>query len=89
MIEAMAFGKSIAAFDRPFARELMGDDLELPFATTVDDLARNLNTLSRDQRLRERMGNILRQRALDYFDMGIIAERYMKLYQSLLEEKAN
>ena len=84
MIEAMAFGKSIVAFDRPFARELMGDDLKLPFATTVDHLAKNLFTLSHDQKLRESMGNTLRQRALNYFDIKNIAEQYIGLYKRIL-----
>jgi glycosyltransferase involved in cell wall biosynthesis len=88
MIEAMAFGKPIVAFDRSFAQELMGDDLELPFATTVDDLAKNLNTLSQDQKLRERTGETLRKRALNYFDIKIIAEQYAKLYETLLEDKS-
>jgi glycosyltransferase involved in cell wall biosynthesis len=84
MIEAMALAKPIVAFDKPFARETIGEYPKLPLASSVEDFARNLYTLSTNEGLRGKMGKALQERARNKFDMSIIAGNYARLYNRLL-----
>ena len=84
LIEAMALGKPVIAFDRPFSRELMGNDQDLPMAKSIEDYARNVLKLSLSVSLRDRVGERLRARARDIFDIAIIADEYSKVYQKVI-----
>jgi glycosyltransferase involved in cell wall biosynthesis len=84
LIEAMALGKPIVAFDKPFAREAMGEHVGLPFARSIDHFARNLYRLCTDEHLRKRVGRALQQRARIEFDINIIARKYAKVYSTLV-----
>ena len=83
LIEAMALGKPIVAFDKPFARETMGD-VGSPFARSIEHFATNLYRLCIDEGLRKRVGRALQQRARTEFDINIIARKYAKLYSDLV-----
>lgn len=84
MIEGMALGKPVVAFDRPFSRELLGDIPMRMMATSVEDYARCLYSLCTSEDLRRKLGERLRTRALENFDITIIADEYLKLYRNLM-----
>lgn len=86
MIEAMALGKPVVAFDRPFSREMMGNEPQLPLANGVEDYARMLHTLCTRQDLREDLGLRLQTRACDMFDIEVAAKRYAELYEKILAD---
>jgi glycosyltransferase involved in cell wall biosynthesis len=54
--------------------------LEVPIRD-VEAMSRALETLGRDPALRERMGTAGRQRVKEQFTRGIMAERYVALYE--------
>lgn len=84
MIEAMALGKPVVAFNRPFSRELLGGALSHMLATNVEDYAKCLYGLCTSENLRKESGGSLRIRALKTFDIRIIASTYQKLYRELM-----
>jgi len=84
MIEAMALGRPVVAFDRPYSREMMGDDSELPLAQNIQEYAHMLHKLCTRQDLREVLGRSLQARARRMFDIEISSDRYLKLYQEVL-----
>ena len=83
MIEAMALAKPVAAFDRPYSRELLGIDPQLPLARTTKEYARLLYSLCTSEDLRGRIGKRLNARARAEFDIKIIADKYSKLYRDI------
>jgi len=83
MIEAMALGKPIVAFDKPFSREMLGHDKELPLSRNIGEYARNLHLLCTSEDLRLRVGSCLRDRARNEFDIKIVADKYLHLYKDL------
>ena len=60
--------------------------LEVPLRD-VPALAEALETLSRDAALRQRMGEAGRQRVLERFTQGAMAEQHVKLYERILGER--
>jgi glycosyltransferase involved in cell wall biosynthesis len=84
MTAAMALGKPIVAFDRPFSREFLGEYPELPLAKSIEDYAQRLHTLCIREDLRKDMGLRLQARARQTLDIGVIADRYSRLYEDLL-----
>lgn len=84
MIAAMALGKPVVAFDRPFSREFLGEDPDFPLAKSVEDYAHRLHTLCIREDLRKDMGQRLLKRAWQTLDIGVIADRFSDLYEELL-----
>jgi glycosyltransferase involved in cell wall biosynthesis len=84
MIEAMAMGKPVVAFDRPFSRELLDGVPNAAIAKGVQDYAALLHSLSTSRDLRTKLGRCLQVQAAKKFDMKIIAEQYIGLYKRLL-----
>jgi glycosyltransferase involved in cell wall biosynthesis len=88
MIEAMALGKPIAAFRRPFSTELLGDGPDVQFARTIEDYAGFLYSLCTSEDLRVRIGSRLQSRARDEFDIKVVAQEYVKVYKHLSHEES-
>ena len=82
MIEAMALGKPLVVFDRPFSREMLGE-IELGPAEDIRGYAKALYSLCNSDELRKQVGASLRARARQ-FDIKTIAENYVRVYQKIL-----
>jgi len=82
LIEAMALEKPVVAFDRPFSRELIGDNL--PLAKGITDYAENLRNLCTSAELREKLGKRVKAQALEKFEIRQIAKSYLELYRNIL-----
>jgi glycosyltransferase involved in cell wall biosynthesis len=81
MIEAMALGKPIVAFDLPFAREILGDAEEL-LASGVNDFRDKLGHLISSQEERANLKRKMLDRSKE-FDAQKIAAEYQKVYEEL------
>jgi glycosyltransferase involved in cell wall biosynthesis len=81
MIEAMAFGKPIVAFDLPFAREILGDAEEL-LASGLNDFREKLVHLIYSQDERANLKRKMLDRSKE-FDAQKIAAEYEKVYKEL------
>ena len=87
MIEAMTLGKPILAFNRPFSRELLGDDPDVPLATSIEEYARYLYLLCISEHWRNKIGERLHRKAHERFDIKNIANSYCKLYRRILSDR--
>lgn len=85
--EQMAAQRPVIASDYGGLREIVTDGLEgivVP-AGTVGPLARAIETLGRDPRLRRNMGEAGRQRVLRDFTVEVFAQRTIEAYRRALE----
>ncbi len=82
VIEAMAMGKPVVAFDVPFAREMLQGSSAL-LASDSSDFAQKLAWLIRSPDDRKRLGRMLKDRAA-IFDSTQIAMEYQAIYTSLV-----
>lgn len=87
MLEAMALGKPVVAFDLPFARDVITDGLTGLLAEPLDsqDLAENISKLLRNERLRKTLGSNARSYVIGKHDWNKIAEKHIEIYSNLLE----
>jgi glycosyltransferase involved in cell wall biosynthesis len=83
MIEAMAMGKPVVAFDLPFAREILGDDSEPLLARDIVDFSNKVAYLIDSKRERTRLGRMLARRAKAY-DVRRTATAYRAIYEELV-----
>jgi len=83
MMEGMAMGKPVAAFDLPFSREMMGKEHRSLLASDEQDFAMKLRLLMQSKNDREKLGHSL-QRKAKAFDANIIAKAYSDVYTHML-----
>jgi len=81
VIEAMAMGKPVVAFDLPYAREMLQDNGML-LASGGLDFAQKLGHLIRSQDDRTRLGRTLKN-SVARFDSETIAMEYRDIYAGL------
>ena len=84
-LEAMASGRPVIGFSHTGLNETVGDDAGILVKMGVRDLARAIETLSREHELRQIMGNKGRKKAMAY-DWYNIAQRYQRLYERVSEK---
>jgi glycosyltransferase involved in cell wall biosynthesis len=84
LLEAMAAGLPVAAFDLPGVREMADGAGLLAAAGDAGDLARALRTLLTDQTLRVDLGRAARRRAEERYDLA----KNVALVERLLGEVA-
>lgn len=88
LLEAMAVGLPVIAFDISFNREVVEPNVTglLVPAGNVEGLANAMLTLARDPALRKRLGNNAARRVRENFSMEVVRERYNNLYREILEK---
>jgi len=87
--EAMALGKPVVASDVAGLREVV-EDKATGFLVPVGDvsaLATAITRLLQDAAMRQCLGKAGRRRVEERFSMPVFADRYLRLYRSLLEAK--
>ncbi|MDH4211002.1 MAG: glycosyltransferase [candidate division WOR-3 bacterium] len=84
-LEAMASGRPVVGFSHTGLQETVGSDAGILVKMGVRNLARAIETLSREHGLRQRMGSNGRKKALAY-DWSNIARKYKRLYGRVIEK---
>jgi len=83
VLEAMAAGLPIVAFDVPAHREILTSEDGMLYRTRAE-LANSVGRLINDPELRARLGRSARQEARSRFSIEAAANAYLKLYESIL-----
>jgi glycosyltransferase involved in cell wall biosynthesis len=85
VIEAMAMGKAVIALDNGGPRELVeeGNSGLLSQPDDVEGLARNIQALATDDRLRAEMGAYGRRRVEEYFNPQRLADDFERIYREV------
>jgi len=86
MLETMACKKPIIAFDLPFAREIithLGTGL-LATERDINDLARKIEMLISDEKLRRRLGQDAYNYVKKNHNWDIQVEKYLKVYERVM-----
>lgn len=86
MLEAMACGKPLIAFDFPFAREIITDmDTGILAAPgDINDLFSKMELVVSDEKLRHRLGQAAYNHIKRNHNWKIQAEKYLKVYESVM-----
>ena len=82
MMEAMAMGKPVLAFDRPFSEEIIGSERAKLLASDERDYGAKLVSLMKSEDDRLELGRRLRSKARN-FDSTITASLYSEIYMRL------
>jgi glycosyltransferase involved in cell wall biosynthesis len=82
MMEAMAMGKPVVAFDRPFSEEMIGNERAKLLASDEQDYGAKLVSLMKSEDDRLELGRRLRSKARN-FDSRITASLYSEIYVRL------
>ena len=89
LLEAASMAKPIVTTDNVGCREVVIDGYN-GFLVPVKDavsLAEKVKVLIEDENLRERFGKNSRELAVKEFDVKIVVEKYLDIYEKLLREK--
>jgi D-inositol-3-phosphate glycosyltransferase len=84
-LEAMASARPVVGFMHTGLRETVGNDAGILVNMNTRSLARAISTLCSDVRLRHRLGNNGRKKALRY-DWSNIVLQYQRMYEKIIEE---
>jgi glycosyltransferase involved in cell wall biosynthesis len=80
----MSVGLPTVAFDTPVNREFLGDLGEYARLGDVDDLARAMLRLLRDEARADELGRQLRDRAIERFSWVKTGQQIVEIYESLM-----
>ncbi|MGB9707333.1 MAG: glycosyltransferase family 4 protein [Microgenomates group bacterium] len=83
LIEAMASGLPIIAYNSGVIAEILGETGLLVNEGEIDELSKNILRLAKDNHLREKLGKMGRKRALKFFDAKKTAKKLEKIYTQL------
>lgn len=89
LLEAASMGRAIVTTDSPGCNEVVEDGINgflIPIHDPIN-LSKAIIKLIEQPELRKRFGEISRQRAIERFDIAVIAEQTRALYKRLLAEK--
>jgi 1,4-alpha-glucan branching enzyme len=87
VLEAMACRKPVVVFNFPFVSEYIQDSFNgiLAKAKDSNDLAKKIEELLIDQKLRQKIGENAYKYVANYHNWEKIADRYVELYKSIVE----
>lgn len=88
ILNYMASGLPVVAFDNPVARDYLGDDGVYAPSGDVDALARGIERLLADRDAAKQVGKKLRARALEKFSWETSARKIQAAYDALLLPRA-
>lgn len=90
LLEAASMGLPIVTTDSPGCNEVVEDDVNgfLVPARDAPALNQAILRLIEQPELRQRFGRVSRQRAVERFDLSVIAEQTRSVYRQLLARKA-
>lgn len=92
ILEAMAIGKPVIAYEVDGTRELIGDSteasLQLAPPENAELLYRQVSDLATNIELRERLGRYNRSRIANHFQLDEQLQKYLDLYESLCPDDA-
>jgi glycosyltransferase involved in cell wall biosynthesis len=85
VLESMACGKPVIAFDLPFSREVITDKQNglLAKPANVKDLSAKIRSLLLDENLRLRVGQAGRKYVSAEHDWNILADKFISLYEKV------
>ena len=83
LVEAIASGLPIVAYDSGVTKEIIGNAGMLVKENNINDLSVALRTLVESKELRLKLGTIGRRRAEKYFDAKITAKNLEKIYENI------
>jgi glycosyltransferase involved in cell wall biosynthesis len=88
VMEAMAFGKAVVAFDYPFTREILdhSDTGYLVKPKNVDELSDAVCLLIGDKKIRERIGENARLKILKKHNWNDVIKKYIDVYDKVISE---
>lgn len=84
ILNYMASGLPVVAFDHPVARDYLGDDGVYAAPGDIDQLARGIETLLADREAAKTLGKKLRARALEKFSWDASAQKIQSAYAQLV-----
>ena len=89
LIEADAIGRPIITSNSVGCKETVVDGVNgyLIEPKDVDALTEKLDLLISNIELRQKMGRESRKYAEEYFDIEVVKERHLSIYNELIEEK--
>jgi len=87
VLEAMACGKPVVAFDHPFTREFIENTRSGLLATPGDtiDLARKIKSLLDDENMRCTLGLNALNRAYSEYNWNTLVDKYLDVYREVAE----
>lgn len=86
ILNYMASGLPVVAFDNPVARDYLGEDGVYASPGDVEALARGIESLLADREAARKLGKRLRERAIEKFSWEASARRVEAAYTRLLSE---
>ena len=83
LLEAMACGKAVIASDLPGVREVVGikQDSRIVKPKDVEALAKEINLLLENKRLRENLGKAGRDKVVEKYSWDRVVNEFLKLYK--------
>jgi len=87
VLEAMACGKAVVAFDFPFAREYIThmSNGVLANAEDIEDLSNKIRILLSDKKLRSKLGKNARKYVKRNHNWDVLVEKYVEKYEWLTQ----
>ncbi len=87
ILNYMASGLPVVAFDNPVARDYLGEDGVYAPSGNVDALARGIEALLADLQAAKELGKKLRARALEKFSWEASARKMEAAYEALIQKE--
>lgn len=88
VLNYMALGQPVVAYDTPVHREYLGEWGTYVPPGDIDSLAAAIRTLVHDEGRREQLGRQLRQRAARHYSWSAAGERISDIYQMLVRQNS-
>ncbi len=88
LLESGAMGKAIVTTDAVGCREVVDDDVNgflVPVKNSIA-LADKIETLIDNKQLREKFGISIREKIVKEFDVKVVVEQYLKLYEKIISD---
>jgi glycosyltransferase involved in cell wall biosynthesis len=89
VLNYMAMGQPVVAYDTPVHREYLGDAGVYVPPGDVDAFAGAIRELLADRARRQELGRALRQRAASYYSWDVAGRRIDAVYRRLVQQQSS